>query len=126
MSEPNESTTPKQSKTSKTDSTVKPELPSFCEMLGDKDIILQVDIRMYDKNGKVFEVKGLNTLPHIIDQSLLPEAYRNFEDTFHASIGRPVLASFRKFISKFIQRESDVQQFALLDTPKNQGYLSDT
>ncbi|TXI09680.1 MAG: hypothetical protein E6Q68_09770 [Polynucleobacter sp.] len=125
MAETNEQQNSKQSKTSKADSTVKADVPAICEMMGDTDIVLQVDIRMYDKNGEVFKVKGLNTLPHIIDPSLLPESYRNFEETYHASISRPVLASFRKFISKHIQREESSTPFTLPSSSENTGYLSD-
>jgi len=120
-------TTNKPSKTSKQDSTVKLDAPAICEMIGDTDVVLQVDIRLFDKNGEVFKVKGLNTLPHIIDQSLLPEAYRNFEETYHASISRPVLASFRKYISKYVRREEEPSAaFTLPNSSENSGYLSET
>lgn len=95
-------------------------------MIGDTDVLLQVDIRVFNNKGEVFKVKGINTLPHIVDQSMLPEAYRNFEETFHASIGRPLLASFRKFISTHVERENESKSdFPRIDTPKDQGYITD-
>jgi hypothetical protein len=126
MAEQADKTTNKSSKASKTGSTAE-EMPQVWEMIGDNDVLLQVDIRLYNNKGEVFKVKGLNTLAHITDQSMLPEAYRNFEETFHAAIGRPVLASFRKFIGEFVEKESDTKQLLTLPDPsKDQGYISDS
>ena len=90
------------------------------------DVLLKVDIRVYDKTGQVFQVKGLNTLPHIIDQSMLPEAYRNFEEAFHAAIGRPILGSFRKYISQFVKRDDSFNTLTAPNPSEDQGYLSDS
>lgn len=124
MSDQTQPTNSNESKASKTDSTVSEGLWS---MIGDTDVLLQVDIRLYNNKGEVFKVKGLNTLPHITDQSMLPEAYRNFEESFHAAIGRPTLAAFRKFISQFVEKESDYKQsFTLPSSSADSGYITDS
>lgn len=82
--------------------------PFSTQFLGDKDAMLRVDIRVYTKDGgEELKVTTVNTLPRIIDDAVLPEAPRNFEEMFHAVVSRPVLSSWNSLIQKYIDRGRD-------------------
>lgn len=120
-------------KKSSADSTANPKEAAdpnkaLYESLEEHDLLLVVDITVYDKQGKVFKIKGNNTLPQITEDNMLPESYRNFEQLFHSSIARPLLSSFRKYISKFIKRKNEPEFVSLAsgNSPNDQRYLSES
>jgi hypothetical protein len=95
------------------DGALTPTVPT--QFIGEKDLMLRVDIRAFTKDGEVIRVVGINSLPHVLDDALLPEAPRNFEEMYHASVTRPVLARFNNYIQQFVDRGRDEFRPALPD-----------
>jgi hypothetical protein len=61
------------------------------------DVLLSYKIIAHTKEGEIFNIEGVNNLPRLFDESMLPEAPNNFEQAFNSSIIRPVLNAFMKY-----------------------------
>lgn len=65
--------------------------------LKDTDVLIEYKIVAHSKNGEIFNIDGVNNLPRMFDESMLPEAPTNFENAFNSSIIRPALNAFMKY-----------------------------
>lgn len=71
--------------------------------LKEEDIILEYKIIAHTKNGEIINVSGINNMPRIFDESMLPEAPNNFENAFNAGVVRPTLNAFMKIMRDKIE-----------------------
>ncbi len=71
--------------------------------LKEEDIILEYKIIAHTKNGEIINVSGINNMPRIFDESMLPEAPTNFENAFNAGVVRPTLNAFMKIMRDKIE-----------------------
>jgi hypothetical protein len=67
------------------------------------DVLIEYKIIAHSKNGEIFNIEGINNLPRLFDESMLPEAPSNFENTFNASIIRPALNAFMKYTREKVE-----------------------
>lgn len=75
----------------------------WVKSMKDNDVILEYKIVAHIKGGELFNIEGVNNLPRLFDDSMLPEAPTNFESTFNASIVRPALNAFMKAMQDKIE-----------------------
>jgi hypothetical protein len=75
----------------------------WVKSMKDNDVILEYKIIAHVKGGELFNIEGMNNLPRLFDDSMLPEAPTNFESTFNASIVRPALNAFMKAMQDKIE-----------------------
>lgn len=80
------------------DGALTPQVPY--DMLGDTDVLLRVDLRVYTRSGEEFKVAGVNTIPHILSTGMHIEAPHLFEDMFNSVVARPLLAKFNGFLNE--------------------------
>lgn len=146
------------SKESKTDTTVEPDITTqlreaievlkkaaekvpelekefdainyFVKTLKEHDVLLEYKVVAYSKDGEIFNVSGINNLPRLFDESMLPEAPSNFENAFNSSIIRPALNAFLKHVRDKVEEHKKVsmslsQAFALPATSEQTGYISE-
>lgn len=146
------------SKESKTDTTVEPDITTqlleaievlkkaaekvpelekefdainyFIKTLKEHDVLLEYKVVAYSKDGEIFNVSGVNNLPRLFDESMLPEAPSNFENAFNSSIIRPALNAFLKHVRDKVEEHKKVsmslsQAFALPTTSEQTGYISE-
>jgi hypothetical protein len=146
------------SKESKTDTTVEPDITTqlleaievlkkaaekvpelekefdainyFVKTLKEHDVLLEYKVVAYSKDGEIFNVSGINNLPRLFDESMLPEAPSNFENAFNSSIIRPALNAFLKHVRDKVEEHKKVsmslsQAFALPTTSEQTGYISE-
>lgn len=69
----------------------------LAKTLKEHDVLLEYRVVAYGKNGEIFNVSGVNNLPRLFDESMLPEAPLNFENAFNSSVIRPALNAFMKY-----------------------------
>lgn len=62
----------------------------------DTDVLLEYRVIAHTKNGQIFNVEGVNNIPRVFDEAMLPEAPSNFENSFNACLVRPALNAFMK------------------------------
>ena len=63
----------------------------------ESDVLLDYKIVAYTKSGEIFNIEGVNNLPRLFDEAMLPEAPGNFEQSFNSCVIRPVLNAFMKY-----------------------------
>ena len=80
------------------------------------DVLLEYRIVAHTKEGEVFNVEGVNNLPRLFDESMLPEAPSNFEQAFNSSIVRPVLNAFMKYT------RDKIEDYKKSSLPINQSF----
>lgn len=85
------------------DGALQPTVPY--ELLGDHDVMVRVDIRVFSKAGEEFRVTGLNTAPHILSDEAHPEAPHLFNDLFTSTIARPTLSRFSALLNTRTKRD---------------------
>lgn len=78
-------------------------LEYWIKNLKPNDVLLEYKIVAHIKGGELFNIEGVNNLPRLFDDSMLPEAPTNFESTFNASIVRPALNAFMKAMQDKIE-----------------------
>lgn len=69
-------------------------LPYWLKVMKESDLLLEYKVVAHTKTGEVFNIEGINNIPRIFDESMLPEAPSNFESIFNASVVRPALSAF--------------------------------
>lgn len=96
--------------------------------LKDTDVLLEYKIVAHSKNGEIFNIEGVNNLPRLFDESMLPEAPSNFEHAFNSSIIRPALNAFMKHtrdkIEEYKKPAVSAQSLALLNQ-ESQDFISE-
>lgn len=82
----------------------------------DSDVILEYRIVAHTKEGEILNIEGVNNLPRVFDESMIPEAPTNFENAFNACIVRPSLNAFMKHMRVKVE---EVKRAALTFTPSS-------
>ena len=80
--------------------------------LKDTDVLIEYKIVAHSKNGEIFNIDGVNNLPRLFDESMLPEAPTNFENVFNSSIIRPALNAFMKYTRDKIEEHKKPSTFS--------------
>jgi hypothetical protein len=96
--------------------------------LKDSDVLIEYKIIAHSKNGEIFNIEGVNNLPRLFDESMLPEAPTNFENAFNSSIIRPALNAFMKYTRDKIEeykKPTSVSQSLMLPTIEQQDFISE-
>jgi hypothetical protein len=96
--------------------------------LKDTDVLLEYKLVAHSKNGEIFNIEGVNNLPRLFDESMLPEAPINFEHAFNSSIIRPALNAFMKYTRYKIEeykKPSTVSQSLSLPNTESQDFISE-
>ena len=96
--------------------------------LKDTDVLLEYKLVDHSKNGEIFNIEGVNNLPRLFDESMLPEAPINFEHAFNSSIIRPALNAFMKYTRYKIEeykKPSTVSQSLSLPNTESQDFISE-
>lgn len=96
-------------------------LQYWISTLKEEDIILEYKIVAHTKNGEIINVSGVNNMPRIFDESMLPEAPTNFENAFNAGVVRPTLNAFMKIMRDKIEdfKKSSTPSANMLMLPTN-------
>jgi hypothetical protein len=92
------------------------------------DVLIEYKIIAHSKNGEIFNIEGVNNLPRLFDESMLPEAPTNFENAFNSSIIRPALNAFMKSTRDKIEeykKPTSVSQSLMLPTIEQQDFISE-
>ena len=95
--------------------------------LKDTDVLLEYKLVAHSKNGEIFNIEGVNNLPRMFDESMLPEAPSNFEHAFNSSIIRPALNAFMKYTRDKVEeykKPSSTSQLTLPNT-EYQAFISE-
>lgn len=110
------------------------ELLTLLSQIGDQDLLLRFDLRLYSRDVEIFEVSGHNKMALMLTDEMLPEATRNMEVIFYTSLFRPLMSAFTNHINKFVVNENKpIKNITLghkndirseIPTPNRQGYLS--
>jgi hypothetical protein len=96
--------------------------------LKDTDVLLEYKLVAHSNNGEIFNIEGVNNLPRLFDESMLPEAPINFEHAFNSSIIRPALNAFMKYTRYKIEeykKPSTVSQSLSLPNTESQDFISE-
>ena len=96
--------------------------------LKDTDVLLEYKLVAHSKNGEIFNIEGVNNLPRLFDESMLPEAPSNFEHAFNSSIIRPALNAFMKYTRDKIEeykKPSTTSQSLALPNTEAQEFISE-
>jgi hypothetical protein len=88
------------------------------------DVLLSYKIIAHTKEGEIFNIEGVNNLPRLFDESMLPEAPNNFEQAFNSSIIRPVLNAFMKYTRDKIEdyKKASLPIAQSLQLPSNSSF----
>jgi hypothetical protein len=92
------------------------------------DVLIEYKIVAHSKNGEIFNIEGVNNLPRLFDESMLPEAPSNFENAFNASIIRPALNAFMKYTRDKVdeyKKPTSISQALALPTADQQDFISE-
>lgn len=95
--------------------------------LKDTDVLIEYKIVAHSKNGEIFNIDGVNNLPRMFDESMLPEAPTNFENAFNSSIIRPALNAFMKYTRDKVEEYKKPSSTSPLTLPNSeyQAFISE-
>jgi hypothetical protein len=96
--------------------------------LKDSDVLIEYRIVAHSKNGEIFNIEGVNNLPRLFDESMLPEAPTNFENAFNSSIIRPALNAFMKYTRDKVEeykKPSSASQSLMLPNTESTDFISE-
>jgi hypothetical protein len=96
--------------------------------LKDSDVLIEYKIIAHSKDGEIFNIEGVNNLPRLFDESMLPEAPTNFENAFNSSIIRPALNAFMKYTRDKVEeykKPSSAAQSLMLPNTEQQDFISE-
>lgn len=99
--------------------------------LKEDDVLLEYRIVAHKKDGQILAIDGINMLPRLFDESMIPEAPSNFESAFNSTIVRPVLGAFMKHVMlkiDSVKKQNVLNSGNLLASPpgtgESMGFLS--
>jgi len=68
--------------------------------LEEHDLSLCFDLRLLDKDGEVFQIKGQNSFPHAMREESKPVIPKQFQDVIQNSLLQPLLQRFNSHIQE--------------------------
>jgi hypothetical protein len=75
--------------------------------LGEDDVMVHYDLSLHGKDGQLDRIHGHFVMSELMAPSMLPEAFRNFENSFYALVSRPLTSAFMRRVNKRISELPD-------------------